>query len=184
MGLFGFGKKKEKTPAAGVNDTFTLSGPANASTAKCIMIAGVRGVTAEITINETDNVTLTHGPLTLTGENAIQTYLDVRGEGAPLKPKKARHLGDQNRWIEVSAQLLDTDTQIDTVSKRMNDILATQEYLVGPLTQADAPVAGSIFTLKKAGKLPSGLDHIDAWLTRVEGLIPDNVRASYMAHVS
>ena len=184
MGLFGFGKKKEKTPSASENDTFTLSGPADATTAKCIMIAGVRGVTAEITINDANEITLTHGPLTLAGENAIQTYLDVRGDGAPLKPKKARHLGDQNRWIQVSTQLLDTGTEIETVTQRMNEILANQEYLVGPLTQADAPVAGSVLFLKKAGKLPAGLDHIDTWLARVEGLIPEQLRASYMAHVS
>jgi hypothetical protein len=184
MGLFGFGKKKEKTAAASANDTFTLSGPATAATAKCIMTAGVRNVTMEITMNDADDVTLTHGPVTLSGESAIETYLDVRGIGAPLKPKKARHLGDQNRWMDVSSSLLDNGEKIDLVTARINEILAEQDYLVGPLTQADAPVAASILCLKKAGKLPAGLSNIDAWLGRVEELIPENLRASYMAHLS
>jgi len=184
MGLFGFGKKKEKTAAAGVNDTYTLSGPANAATAKCIMTAGVRKVSMQITMNDADNVTLTHGPVTLTGESAIETYLDVRGEGAPLKPKKARHLGDQNRWMDVSSSLLDSGEKIEQVTTRMNEILADQDYLVGPLTQADAPVAASILCLKKAGKLPAGLANVDAWLERMEQLIPDTLRAGYMGHIS
>lgn len=184
MGLFGFGKKKEKTAAAGANDTYTLSGPATAATAKCIMTAGVRKVSMEITMNDADNVTLTHGPVTLVGESAIETYLDVRGEGAPLRPKKARHLGDQNRWMDVSSSLLDNNEKVDQVTARMNEILAQQDYLVGPLTQADASVAASVLCLKKAGKLPSGLTNVETWLGRVEQNIPDNLRASYMSHLN
>ncbi|MEM8843963.1 MAG: hypothetical protein AAGB35_02870 [Pseudomonadota bacterium] len=184
MGLFGFGSKKEKTAAAGKNDPFTLSGPANAASAKCIMTAGIRGVALEANLSGDGEVTMTHGPVTISGENAIETYLDIKGEGMPLKPKKARHLGDQNRWIEVASQLLDQGNKVDQVLNKMNDILGSQDFLVGPLTLADSVVAGSILTLKKNGNLPSGLSNVDAWLARVEDKIPESLRANVMSQVN
>lgn len=178
MGLFGFGSKK--TAAAGKNDTFSLTGPANAGSAKCMMTAGVRGIAMEANLSGTGTVTMTHGLVIIVGENAIESYLDIKGEGAPLKPKKARHLGDQNHWIEVSSQLLDAGNKVDQVLQRMNEILAEQEFLVGPLTLADPVVAGSVLTLKKQGNLPTDLGHVDAWLQRIEQKIPENLRANVM----
>lgn len=184
MGLFGFGSKKEKPAAAGKNDTFSLTGPASASTAKCLLTAGIRSVAMDVNITDTDTVTMTHGPLTITGENAIQTYLDIKGEGAALKPKKARHLGDQNRWIEVSSHLLDQGNKVEEVLNKMDDVLGSQEFLAGPLSIADSVVAGSVLTLKKQGQLPAGLGNVEAWLSRVEQKIPENLRANIMSHIN
>lgn len=184
MGLFGFGGKKEKTAAAGKDDTMSLAGPANASSMKCIMTAGVRGVEMDVNLSGGDTVTMTHGPVTIVGENAIETYLDIKGQGMPLKPKKARHLGDQNRWIEVSSHLLDSGNKVEQVMSRMDQLLGEQEFLVGPLTLADSVVAGSVLALKKQGKAPAGLANVDAWLGRVEAKIPDDLRAGFMSHIN
>ena len=182
MGLFGFGNKKEKPASAGKDDKYSLSGPAGAASAKCILTAGVRGIEMDVNLSGGDTVTMTHGPVTITGESAIETYLDIKGQGMPLKPKKARHLGDQNRWIEVSSSLLDQGQKVDQVMNRINEVLGQQEFLVGPLTLADSVVAGSVLTLKKQGKA-SGLSNVDAWLGRIEAKMPDAVRANAMSHV-
>ena len=184
MSLFGFGGKKQKTAAAGKDDKMSLTGPTNASSMKCIMAAGVRGVEMDVDLSGADTVTMTHGPVTITGENAIQTYLDIKGQGMPLKPKKARHLGDQNRWIEVSSQLLDSGNKIEQVMARMDQVLGEQDFLVGPLTMADSVVAGSVLALKKQGKAPAGHANVDAWLARVEEKIPENLRTGFMSHIN
>ena len=183
MGLFGFGSKKEKTASAGKDDKYSLSGPAGAASNKCILTAGVRGIEMDVNLSGGDTVTMTHGPVTVVGENAIESYLDIKGQGMPLKPKKARHLGDQNRWIEVSSQFLDQGQKVEQVMNRMNEILGEQEFLVGPLTLADSVVAGSVLALQNNGKAPSGLSNVDAWLGRVEAKMPDAVRSSAMANV-
>ncbi len=184
MGLFGFGGKKEKTAAAGKNDKMSLTGPANASSMKCILTAGIRGVEMDINLSGEDTVTMTHGPVTIVGENAISTYLDIKGKGMLLKPKKASRLGDQCRWMEVSSTLLDSGNKVEQVMTRMDQLLADQEFLVGPLSLADSAVAGSILALKKQGKAPAGHANVDAWLGRVEAKIPDNLRADFMSHIN
>jgi hypothetical protein len=184
MGLFGFGGKKEKPVAAGKDDKMSLTGPANASSMKCIMTAGVRGVEMDVDLSGGGTVTMTHGPVTVVGENAIETYLDIKGQGMPLKPKKARHLADQYRWIEISNQFLDTETKVEQVMTRMDQLLSEQEFLVGPLTLADSVIAGSVLALKKQGKAPAGHAHVDAWLARIEAKIPENLRAGFMSHIN
>lgn len=183
MGLFGFGSKKEKTAAAGKNDVMSLKGANNAASMKCILAAGIRGLELDVDLSGDEKVTVTHGPVTIIGENAIESYLDIKGEGMPLRPKKARHLGDQNRWVEVSTQYLDSETKVDEVMSRMDQILAEQEFLVGPLTMADAAVAGSIFALKKQGKAGQH-QNIDAWLSRIEAKMPEGIRSSLMSHIN
>ena len=184
MGLFGFGSKKEKSAAAGKNDPFSLSGPAGVSSAKCILTAGVRGIDMEVNLSGGDNLKMTHGPVTIVGESAIETYLDIKGAGMSLRPKKARLLADQFCWAEVSSQLLDKGNKVDQVLNIMNDVLGSQEFLVGPLSLADSIVAGSVLTMKKNGSLPAGLSNVDAWLTRVEQKIPENIRSNLMSHVN
>ena len=184
MGLFGFGSKKEKTAAAGKNDPFTLSGAAGAASAKCIMTAGIRGVEMDVNLSGDDNVSMTHGPVTITGENAIETYLDIKGEGMSLRPKKARLLAEQYCWIDIASQKLDKNIDADQVLNKINDLLGSQEFLVGPLSLADSIVAGSILTMKKNNALPSGLSNVDAWLTRVEQKIPEDLRSNVMSQVN
>lgn len=184
MGLFGFGSKKDKTPAASANDTYSLTGPAGPSSLQCILVAGLRGIEVSTDLSGTGTVTMQHGPMSITGVNAIETYLDVKGQGAALKPKKARHLGDQNRWIQAANQYLDSGAKVDEVMNNMNALLGEQEFLAGPLSLADAHVAASVFCLKKDGKCPDGLGNVDAWLKRVEEKIPENLRSACMSHTS
>lgn len=182
MGLFGFGNKK--TAVASANDIYKLKGPAGSGSAQCLLLAGIRGIELQADLSADDTVTLTHGPVTLTGVSAIETYLDIKGQGAPLKPKKARHLGEQNRWIEISNQLLDQNRKVDQIMQRMNEILAEQEFLAGPLTQADAHVAGSVLALKKSGQWSPDLSNVEAWLKRLQEKIPENLRASVISHIN
>ncbi len=183
MGLFGFGGKKQKPVTAGKNDKISLTGPADAITMKAIMTAGVRGVEMDINLSG-DSLSLAHGPVSAKGESAVITYFDKKGTGASLRPKKARILGEQNYWMDLSCQFLDKGEKVSEILNRLNSNLANQEYVAGPLSLADAVIAGNVLMLKKSGSYPAGLSNIDTWLTRVEQQIPENLRSTYMSHVS
>ena len=183
MGLFGFGSKKEKPASAGKNDPISFTGGNDAASAKCILTAGVRGVDMNIDLSN-DSVAVTHGPVSAKGESAIITYFDKKGMGSSLRPKKARILGEQNYWMDLSCQYLDKGEKVSEILKRLDSNLANQDFVAGPLSLADPVVAGSVLTLKKAGSCPSGLSNVDSWLARVEQSIPDNLRSNYMSQIS
>ncbi len=180
MGLFGFGNKKEKT----TTEKMSLSADASVACAKCVLTAGIRNVDIDVDTSGSGNLALNHGTFSATGEGAITTYLDRKGQGQSVRPKKARILGDQNYWLEVSSQLLDKGEQVDAILNRLNTVLGDNEFIAGPLSLADPAVAASVLALKKSGNLPSGLSNIDAWLGRVEQKIPENLRANYMGLVN
>jgi len=182
MALFGFGKKKEKTASASASDKISFSGAADAISAKCILTAGVRGVEIDIDLSG-DNASLSHGPVSAKGESAIVTYFDKKGTGQSLRPKKARTLGEQNYWMDVTCQYLDKGEKVSEILTSLNNALADKEFVAGQLSLADPAVAGSIMALKKAGNLPSGLSNIEAWLGRVEQKIPENLRSNYMSQL-
>ena len=183
MGLFGFGGKKEKPASAGKNDKISLTGPADATTMKAIMTAGVRGVEMDVNLSG-DSLSIAHGPVSAKGGSAVVTYFDKKGTGASLRPKKARILGEQNYWMDLSCQFLDKGEKVSEILNRLNSNLANQEFVAGPLSLADPVIAGNVMMLKKSGNYPSGLSNVDAWLSRVEQQIPENLRSTYMSHVS
>jgi glutathione S-transferase len=49
---------------------------------------------------------LSEGDLVISGAAAILPYIDIRGAGQSLTPRKAARLGEQNFWIEVGQQRL------------------------------------------------------------------------------
>ncbi len=183
MGLFGFGSKKEKPVSAGKDDKFSLSGPAGAASNKCILTAGVRGVDINIDLSGGE-LNVSHGPVSAKGESAIITYFDKKGTGNSLRPKKARVLGDQNYWMDLSCQFLDKDEKVSEILSQLDSNLANQDFVAGPLSLADPVIAGNVLALKKAGNCPAGLSNVDAWLNRVEQSIPENLRSNYMSQVS
>ena len=178
MGLFGFGNKKEK-PA---DTKMSLSADGSIACAKCVLTAGVRNVDIDVDTSGS-NLALTHGSLSTKGEGAIMTYLDRKGQGQSVRPKKARLLGDQNYWIEIS-NMLDRGEQVEGILKRLDAVVGSNDFIVGPLSLADPAVAASIIALKKSGNIPAGLSNIDTWLGRVEQKIPENLRANYMGLVN
>ena len=180
MGLFGFGNKKEK-----VADTkMSLAADGSVACAKCVLTAGVRNVDMDVDTSGGDTLTLNHGSFSAVGEGAIVTYLDRKGQGQSVRPKKARVLGDQNYWLEISSKFLDKGEQVGAIMNRLNTVLGDNEFIAGPLSLADPAVAANVLALKKSGQLPGGLSNIDAWLQRVEQKIPDNLRSTYMGLVN
>ena len=180
MGLFGFGNQKEKA----ADTKMSLAADGSVACAKCVLTAGVRNVDIDVDTSGSDTLILNHGSFSATGEGAIMTYLDRKGQGQSIRPKKARVLGDQNYWLEVSNQLIDKGEQVEAAMNRLNTVLGDNEFIAGPLSLADPALAADVLALKKSGKMPGGLTNIDTWLQRVEQKIPENLRSTYMGLVS
>ena len=110
MGLFGK-KKKQSAPQ--------LRGyPADPGTNQCLLMAAERGIaldTVLVDVGERACDTaeyralspfgkvpcLRDGDFVVSGAQAILAYMDVKGTGASLTPKKASMLGEQNYWIDL-----------------------------------------------------------------------------------
>ena len=180
MGLFGLGNKKEQA----TDTKMSLSADGSIACAKCVLVAGIRNVDLDVDASGSGNLTLNHGPFSAAGEDAIIIYLDRKGQGQSVRPKKARVLGEQDYWLEISSQLLDKGEQVEAVLNRLNAALADNQFIAGPLSLADPVIAANVLALKKSGKLPAGLSNVETWLGRVEQKIPENLRARYMGLVS
>ncbi len=111
MGLF----SRKKKSGRGIH---VRGFPGDVDTCKCLYLAAEKGVQmdvelVDVTDREHENAAfralspfgkvpcLGEGDLVISGAAAILPYLDIRGSGPSLTPKKAARLGDQNYWIEV-----------------------------------------------------------------------------------
>lgn len=170
------------------------------ATMKCLLMAGIKELSIKTTLvsvnNEIDQVnsyqyldtsqkvpSLTQGDFSISGTRAILTYLDVRGKGQSLVPKKARVLGQQNYWIDVCYQTLapvlqavihgqaseENKATLDKLLFRINSNLAENQFIVGQLSFADPHVAAYIYVLRCSGYDLSEYNNISVWMTRLEG---------------
>jgi len=114
MGLFSRKKKSQ-------GNIHMRGFPGHVDTCKCMYLASEKGVQID-----TDLLDLTghedeaeafralspfgkipclgDGDLVISGTAAILPYIDIKGAGQSLTPRKAAHLGEQNYWIEVGQQ--------------------------------------------------------------------------------
>lgn len=194
MGLFS--RKKNK----GNNNVELLGLKGHISTMKCLLMASIKDVplnttlaSSEVEIDQVNSYqyldaskkvpTLTQGDLSVSGVRAILTYLDVKGKGGSLIPKKARNLGLQNYWIDICFQTLGPATQafinksmtekdtalLNQVLSSLDKNLAKDEFIVGQLSFADPHVAAYVYALRSSGFDMAQYPNVEKWTTRLEG---------------
>ena len=111
MGLFSRKKKSQ-------GNIHMRGFPGHADTCKCLYMAAEKGISLDVELidmlgDEEHSPAfralspfgkvpcLGEGDFVISGVAAILPYLDVRGGGQPLSPRKAARLGEQNYWIEI-----------------------------------------------------------------------------------
>lgn len=111
MGLFSRKKKSQ-------GNIHMRGFPGHVDTCKCLYLAAEKGVQVDVQLldltgHEHEDEAfralspfgkipcLGEGDLVISGAAAILPYLDVKGAGQSLAPRKAARLGEQNYWIEV-----------------------------------------------------------------------------------
>lgn len=195
MGWFNFGKKKKKS----TQEIELLGITGQIATLKCLILARMKDVPLQTTLATitigVDQVksyqyldastiapTVEHDGVKLSGTTAILTYLDIRGTGASLTPRKARILGQQNYWIDICYQVLGPITQAVTTGKAsnddhqllnklltsLNDLLSENPYVVGPMSFADPHLAAYVYALGCSGVDMDAFPKIGDWVTRLE----------------
>ena len=206
MGLF---SRKKDTAS---QEMVLLGVKGQIATMKCLLTAGIKEISLKTTLvsadGEIDQVssyqcinasdkspTLTQGDFSVSGTRAILTYLDVRGKGQSLVPKKARTLGLQNYWIDICYQVLASATQaiiskqateedkscLEKVLSRLNAILAENDYIVGQLSFADPNVAAYIYVLRCSDHDMSKYPNIASWISRLEANISGPLDVDYLS---
>jgi glutathione S-transferase len=118
MGLFS--KKRSNK-----SETMHLRGfPADPGTNKCLLMAAEKNIRLEtelldVTAGACDGPEyrrlspfgklpcLKEGEFLTSGAHAILAYMDVRGQGSTLNPKKASILGEQNYLIDIAQRFID-----------------------------------------------------------------------------
>lgn len=207
MGLFSFGRKKDKN----TQEIELLGITGHIATLKCLILAGIKGVSLRTTLAsydvgvdqinsyqylDTSNIvpTVKHDGYTASGTRAILTYLDIRGKGASLTPRKARSLGHQNYWIDICYEKLGPVTQAVTTGKAtsgdikllneiltsLNNLLDKNLYVVGPLSFADPHVAAYIYALGCSGVDMTPYPATTAWIARLENDMGGPLEIEYL----
>jgi len=160
-----FGRKKE-------NKTIhmELSGfPGDTQTDKCLLMAKEKGVQLNVKLLDVLEGAceqqdyraispfgkcpcLKEGSFVTSGATSILAYLDVRGQGGQLNPKKAAILGHQNYWVQIATQI--AEPAVKTLM---------QESICGPMK--DSSYAASEELMGTASeKLQQVLDALDGQL--------------------
>lgn len=112
MGLFGRGSKKQER-------SLQMRGyPGDAGTNQCLLMATERGVHLDTQLVDLSERAcdkpeyramsplgkvpcLRDGDFVISGAPAVLAYLDIKGQGSSLNPKKASILGEQNYWVDL-----------------------------------------------------------------------------------
>ena len=122
MGLFG--KKKQQTQGAMLLRGF----PGDSNTNKCLLMAAEQGLRLETQLVDVTQGAcespeyrslspfgkvpcLKDGDFVISGAPAILSYLDIKGKGGSLNPKKASILGEQNYWVDLAQRIGDPAVQ-------------------------------------------------------------------------
>ena len=118
MGLFGLGSKKAKKESR-----MHLRGfPGETSTDKCLLMAAEKGIPLDVELldvmggacDRPDYLKispfgkcpcLSEDDFVTSGAPAVLAYLDVRGQGGQMNPKKAAIYGEQNYWVQLAETL-------------------------------------------------------------------------------
>lgn len=205
MGLF----SRKKPKASG---QMLLRGfPADPETNKCLLMAAEKGI-----VLQTELLDLSEGAdqcaeyrevspfgkvpflkedqFLVSGAQAILSYMDIRGQGPSLNPKKASILGEQNYWADIAQRFVDpatlrlvqplfnntddSNTDAENASKEIDRVLAHlnnafgdgRRFIVGEYSLADIHWTATLHLCLMAGKQELLDKHtaVKAWFDRAK----------------
>ncbi|MXY15150.1 MAG: glutathione S-transferase family protein, partial [Proteobacteria bacterium] len=194
MGLF----SRKKKPTEKVR---LLGYPGHADTCKSLYLAAEKGVQLDAELIDIKSEQfpdealrsvspfgklpcLVEGEVVTSGIAAVLPYLDVRGGGQPLTPRKAQHLGTQNYWIEVGAQQVQPRIEalvdgrpaeaakdgLQKIFDGMDAHLQGKECIVGAFSFADVHWVAYLHLLHVAGQnsLIDERPNLKAWFEHMK----------------
>ena len=122
------------------------------------------------------------GDFTICGEDAVLTYLNIKGKAHTVHPRKARVLAMQQYWIQVlkskfaplMCDISKNQTEIFNVLKILDNNLADKNYIVGEFSLADIHWSAVFRVLEEEGNsvVFSDYKNIGKWLTKMKSEIP------------
>jgi len=184
MGLFSKSKAK-------VNETAKLiCMPSDVASLKCIFLASYRKIPIEVEWGEPSSLDdkisvslnmsnlnrypcIKDGDFTVCGENAVMTYLNIKGRTPTIHPRKARVLAMQQYWIQVLKTKCTEPENYASVFFELDKTLENQKYIVGEFSLADIHWAATFKNLEQSGTVIdiSQYNNINDWLSRIKNEI-------------
>ena len=193
MGFFSKSKPKDSSSIK----LLCLSG--DAASYKCIFLASYRKLPIEIIwkneselddkISESLNMAdlqrypcIEDGDFTICGENAVFTFLNIKGQSPSIHPRKARVLAMQQYWIQILESKLspmlnnfnNNNSEIETILNALDNELDNQSYIVGELSLADFHWLGVFKTqVERGSNMHESFTNITSWFSRMKKEVPD-----------
>ncbi len=181
MGLFSKSKPK-------LNETSKLiCMPGDAAAFKCIFLASFRKLPVEVEWGEPSSLDdkmsvslnmsnlnrypcIQDGDFTVSGENAVMTYLNIKGRTPTIHPRKARVLAMQQYWIQILKTKCNQPENYAVVFSELEKALENKKYIVGEISLADIHWAAAIKALEQSGAVVdiSKYKNINDWLSRMK----------------
>ncbi len=220
MGLFGR-SKKEQPPAP-----LMRGYPGDPGTNKCLLMAAERGVRLDTLLVDLGERAcdkpeyralsplgkvpcLRDGDFVTSGAPAVLAYLDIKGVGNSLNPKKASMLGEQNYWVDLGQRFAEPAVtrfvsalapdggglgsapseqgEGALLSQALSQLNATlgdnRQFIVGPYSFADIHWTAYLHLCVLAGEqaVMEPFDALSAWFERVQSRAGADRRSTYAA---
>ena len=166
---------------------------------KCIFLATYRKLAVDVVwedssvyedkMSESLNMSSLHrypcikdGDFTICGENAVLTYLNIKGQAPTIHPRKARVLATQQYWIQVLTSKFEplisdishNQTEIIKTLTALDTNLVDKNYIAGEFSLADIHWSAVFKVLEEEGSIVVIDDYknICSWLGRIKTEIP------------
>lgn len=173
--MFFFGRKKKANKATRMQ---FRGFPGDSNTDKCLLMAAEKGIQLDVELldllegacdrQEYRSISpfgkypcLREGDFVTSGGAAILAYLDIRGQGGSLNPKKAAFLGEQNYWAQVAEEIAGPAVTV-----------LLQEKVCGPMTDSGFSADGTRIDAARV-TLAQTLDVLDRQLAGNNFIVKD-----------
>ena len=189
MGLF----SKSKSKSSDSPKLKCISG--DAASYKCLFLASYRKIPIEIEWGESSILddkmseslnmsSLSRFPciedddFTICGENAVMTYLNIKGRAPSIHPRKARVLAMQQYWIQALKTKFmphgESGEHDAAVIDALENALEGNKFIVGEFSLADIHWAAAFKVLEENGSegMFSNHKNVTDWFASIKTTIP------------
>ena len=170
--------------------------PGDVGSYKCLFLASYRKIPVEIEWEESSELDdkmseslnmsnlnrypcIEDGDFTISGENAVMTYLNIKGRAPSIHPRKARVLAMQQYWIQVlKTKFMPEEGSGEPNTATLDALdkaLTNQKYIVGEFSLADIHWAAALKVLEDGGNasILSNYKNVADWFANMKTEIPN-----------
>lgn len=194
MGIF---KKRSANPQEVPTLICEYSNP---ETYKCIFLANYRNLPIKLKLQDTskNDEKVAHSlhlpsanqfpiikdeEFTVSGTNAVLTYLNIKGQAPSIHPRKARILAMQQYWIQVLVKIFQplieefkfNDAKLEAILTELSNTIDSKDYILEEFSLADIYWFAVFKILEDKGQsqVIQKYQHIANWFAKLKDIAPN-----------